>query len=242
MNHRVALLVPAVLAAMSLAACSSSSKSTSADSSSPSDATTSSSSAAAAAPTADQLKSYLLTDSDLPSGWTGTPHQTDPSDAATQAAFESCLGGNSTQDQVAEADSSDYAMGEAQISSSATSYKSADDVKNDVAALTGPKVNSCFQDQVNTTLKKSLPAGATIDNSTITITPGSNGGPQNVVATGKGTITVTVQGQQTTVNLLVGFITGNQVEAEVDYVNPGGTTDADLFTKLLNTVASRVSA
>src|SRR5262249_15764562 len=185
-----------------LAACGSSSPSTS----SRSPAT----SASAATPASlSQLEKIVLQSADLPSSWKRAPYQPDPNDSANNAALVKCVGARNTDsDKVAEAHSGDFALGDARISSSASSYRSQSDLDADIAMLHSPKLSPCFEQMVKKQLAASLPAGGTIESASIKITPGSAGGPANVVATGTGTIKVQVNGQHVPVYLTVAFITG----------------------------------
>jgi len=128
--------------------------------------------AAATAATLAQLKTIVVQRVDLPAGWTGAPYQSDPSDAAFDAEFDSCLGVRNTDpDKSAEADSDDFSEGDATISSSATSYRSAADVASDTAALRSPKLNGCFQTELRKDVASSLPGGATIEGITLKVVP-----------------------------------------------------------------------
>jgi hypothetical protein len=228
-----------------LAACGSSSSKTpstpsgSRPASASSPATSSSSAAPASLP---QLKKIVLQPADLPPGWKGTPYHPDPSDAANQAALVKCVGARNTDsDKVAEAHSEHFALGDASISSSATSYRSQSDLDADLAKVHSPKLSPCYDQLVNTQLASSLPAGATIESESIKITPGSPGGPTNVVATGTGTIKVRVNGQQVPVYLTVAFITGPLIEAEVDTENVGAPVPASVVNGLVDAVATRAA-
>jgi hypothetical protein len=55
----------------------------------------------------------------------------------------------------------------------------------------------------------------------VKITPGSAGGPANVVATGGGTIKIRVGGQHSVYYLRFAYITGPLILAEVDAENVG---------------------
>ncbi len=219
-----------------LAACSSSSpKSPSASGGSPA------TSAPAATPASlSQLQKIVFQPADLPSGWKGTPYQPGPNDSASNAALVKCVGGRNTDsDKVAEAHSDDFALGDASISSSATSYRLQSDLDADMAMLHSPKLSPCFEQTTKKQLAASLPAGGTIESASIKITPGSAGGPANVVATGTGTIKVQVNGQQVPVYLTVAFITGPLIEAEVDTENIGTPVPASVVNPLVATVATR---
>ena len=230
--------VCAVGCVVAVAACGSSSPKT--PSTSNGSAATSAS-AAAPAPLS-QLKKMVLKPADLPSDWKGAPYQPNPSDSATNAAMVKCVGGRNTDgDKVAEAHSDDFALGDASISSSASSYRSQSDLDSDVAMLHSPKLSACFEQMVKKQLVASLPAGATIDSASITITPGSAGGPANVVATGSGSIKVRVNGQQVPVYLTVAFITGPLIEAEVDTENVGAPVPATVVNPLAATMATRAA-
>ncbi|HEY7263147.1 MAG TPA: hypothetical protein VH589_16875 [Trebonia sp.] len=220
-----------------LAACSSSSSSPS----------TSNTSAAASTPAATpaslaHLKTIVLQSADLPSGWKGTPHQPDQNEAADNAAMAQCIGARNTDgDKFADANSDDFASGNASISSSATSYKSQTDLTSDVQMLHSSKLSSCFEQMIKKQLASSLPAGSTIESASINITPGSGGGPSNVVATGTGTIKVKVSGQEVSVYLTVAFITGPLIEAEVDAQNVGSPVPSSVVNPLVSTVATRAA-
>jgi len=225
-----------------LAACGSSSPtSPSTPSGSPLSSSSPATPASAATPASlSQLKRIVLRPADLPQGWKGTPYQPDPNDSADNAAMMKCVGARNTDsDKVAEANSDNFALGDASISSSASSYRSQSDLDSDVAMLHSPKLSACFEQMVKKQLVASLPAGATIDSASITITPGSAGGPANVVATGSGSIKVRVNGQQVPVYLTVAFITGPLIEAEVDTENVGAPVSESVVNPLVATVATR---
>ena len=219
-----------------LAACGSSSpKSPSTSGGSPS---TSASSATPAS--LSQLKKIVLQPADLPSGWKGAPYQPNPNDSANNAALVKCVGARNTDsDKVAEAHSNDFALGDASISSSATSYRSQSDLDADVAVLHSPRLSSCFEQLMKKQLAAALPAGSTVESASVKITPGSAGGPANIVGTGTGTIKVRVSGQQVPVYLTVAFITGPLIEAEVDTENVGAPVPASVVNPLVATVATR---
>ena len=225
-----------------LAACSSSSSSPS--TSNTGAATTGAATSASAATPASlaQLKTLVLQSADLPSGWKGTPHQPDQNEAADNAAMAQCIVARNTDgDKFADANSDDFANGNATISSSATSYKSQSDLDSDIQMLHSSKLSGCFEQMIKKQLASSLPAGSTIESTSISITPGSGGGPSNVVATGTGTIKVKASGQEVAVYLTVAFITGPLIEAEVDAQNVGSPVPASVVNPLVSAVATRAA-
>ena len=201
-----------------------------------------------------QLNAMVLRSTDLPKGWLGLPHKTDPNAAATDAALATCVGGRNTDsDKVAEANSADFALAGASISSSADSYRSTSDLSSDTAMLHSPKVSTCLEQQLVKQLATSLPKGATVESASIKITPGSAGGPANVVATGTGSIKVSTNSQQAAmyktvasttspvIYVTVAFITGPLIEAEVDTSSLGTPLPASVVKSLVADVATRAA-
>ena len=189
-----------------------------------------------------QLQKIVLQPADLPAGWKGTPYQPNPIDTAFQAALVRCVGARNTDpDKVAEAHSEDFGLGDASISSSASSYPSQSDLDIDIAILNSPKISACYERLFSKLLATTLPAGAKVDSTSIKITPGAAGGPANVVATGAGVIKVRANGQRVAVYVTVAFITGPLIEAEVDTSNAGTPVPASVVRSLVATVANRAA-
>jgi hypothetical protein len=226
-----------------LVACSSSASKNGSTSSVSTPGSSSGAATSSAAPASlSQLKKIVLQPADLPAGWKGTPYQPDPRDAADQAAMVRCVGARNTEsDKVAEAHSDDFALGDANISSSASSFRSQSDLDTDVAILHSPKLPACYEQLVKKELGASLPAGATIDSASFKFTPGSAGGPANVVATGTGTVKVSVSGQQVPLYATVAFITGPLIQAVVDAENPGTPVPASVVNAMVAKVATRAA-
>ena len=208
--------------------------------------TPSSSSPTSAAPSASpasesQLAKIALQPSDLPADWTPTPYEAEPGDTAAQAAVLRCLGLLSTaSDQVAEAHSV-FTLGDATVSSSARSYRSQSAVDANVAALHSSKASPCLEQQVKQLLPPQLPAGATLESVSVKITPGSASDPANVVATGGGTVKISVGGQHAVVYLRVAYITGPLILAEVDAENVDIPAPAPQWESLVSAVADRAA-
>jgi hypothetical protein len=236
---RVTLLLSAALcSAFVLAGCSSSGGGSSSDTGATTDAASSSSSGSSTS-----LQSIVLQNGDLPTAWTGAAYKADPDDKAAQAALVQCDGGKDTSgDQTGVANSDDYSLDNATVSSSATSFKSQDDVDSDVATLKSDKISGCYEQVFKSKLSGSLPAGSVVNSTSVTITSGSNGGPSNVVATGTGKISVTAQGQTIDVYIDVAFITGKSIESEVDFSNVGAAVPADIQSAAIAKVAARTAS
>ena len=180
---------------------------------------------------------------DLPSSWQASPSSPDRSgDAAASAQMRSCVGGRSTRaDLVDTVYSDDFTEGHATISSNAKSYKSQDDIARDTALLKSPKVDTCYEQVLKQLLQKTLPATANIGNVSVQITPGSGGGPSNLVATGAASVDLSAQGQQATVYVDIAFISGPLVEAQVSFESIGKHVDEALQRQVISAVAERAA-
>jgi hypothetical protein len=188
------------------------------------------------------LREIALQAADLPKGWKGTPHKTDPSNSATQATLAKCVGVRNTYpDMVASAHSRDFALGGAGISSSATTYRSQSDLDADVAMMHSPKLSPCYEQLIKERLATTLPKGATIDAASLTFTPGSAGGPANVVATGTGTIKVTANGKQVAIYQNLTFITDPLIQAQVVAGSFGTPVPPSFMKPLVAAVATRAA-
>jgi hypothetical protein len=210
--------------------------------STPSASASAPSSVAAAAAALPALRKIVLKPTDLPAGWKPTPHKANPSDEAGNVAMLKCVGARNTDgDKVAEANSDDFAAGDAQISSSATSYRSQADLDTDLAMLRSPKLSPCLEQLLKKELASSLPAGGTVGSTSVKVTPGSAGGPANVAATATAIIKVSVNGQQIPAYMSLAFITGPLIEAEVDSDNIGAPVAASVLSGAVAAVANRAA-
>jgi hypothetical protein len=144
-------------------------------------------------------------------------------------------------DKVADANSPDFALGDASISSSASSYPSQSDLDADIALVHSAKLGPCLDRQAKELFAKSLPAGTIVDSVSSKFTAGSGGGPSNVVGSGVTTIKLTASGQHVVLYLTVAFITGPLIEAEVDTQNVGKPVPASLVKAAVSAVANRAA-
>jgi hypothetical protein len=214
----------------------------------PKTSASSSSGRAAASPSASpasasQLARIVLQPKDFPRGWKHTPSKLDPripaDNAAVTSEFLKCLGlPNQVPDQVAEAHSDDFARGDAHISSVARSFRSQNTVDAGTAALQSSKATRCFEQQF---ASFPLPAGSTFDLVSVKVTPGSAGGPANVVATGVATARITVGGTAVEVYLSHAYIVGPLLAAGVDSFSAGAPVPESLMDSLIAAVANRAA-
>ncbi len=194
-------------------------------------------------PATARLTAITLQPADLPADWGSTPYVPDPNEAAESATLARCTGGrDNTPDETGEANSPDYTLGNASVSSEADSYKSQADIDDDVAIIHSAKIDSCYEQLARSQLAASVPAGSTITTVSIDIKAGSGGGPSNVVATGTAEFHVTVNGALNDLFINIAFITGPLTEASVDFANIGGPVSADIQAALIAKVAARAAA
>jgi hypothetical protein len=253
MRSYIVAPVALLAAVVAVAGCGSSSStktaaSTPAPSPAVSTASKSSADAASTSPSAAGLSNaallaITLQPNEIPAGYTATPYQPDPNDAADQLALVQCVGGtNTAPDQLGQQDSPNYDSDGASISSEADSFKSQADITADVAILNSPKFGGCYEQLIKSTLGGSLPAGSTVNSASFTLTPGSNGGPSNVDGLGTATVNVTIQGKPTTIYSNLAFITGPSIEAQVEFDNTGSPVPAAVQSALIADVATRAAA
>ncbi len=194
-------------------------------------------------PMTPRLTAIALQPADLPAGWVGTAYVPDPNSVAENAALVSCVGGRNTYtDETGDSNSPDYSLGNATISSDATSFRSQADVTNDVAIIKSPRCLACYQKEAAAQVTASLPTGATLDSASIAIVSGAGGGPSNVIGTGVGKVTVTIAGKVSVVYVNAAFIVGPLTEAEVDFTSLGAPVPASITGPLIAKVAARAAA
>jgi hypothetical protein len=183
----------------------------------------------------------VLQPADFPAGWARKPYEADPNEAAEDAALARCLGASLKSDRVAEVHSDDFALGEAGFSSSAGGYRSQSAVDSHVVALRGSKASLCYEQLLKQTIATALPAGSTIDSVSFKLTPGSAGGPANVVETGAGAFKFSVSGVPVVANVRVAFIIGPLIQTEVTGFNVAVPVSASLMDSLVAAVAKRAA-
>ncbi|HZY00167.1 MAG TPA: hypothetical protein VFE92_11895 [Dermatophilaceae bacterium] len=81
----------------------------------------------------------------------------------------------------------------------------------------------------------------TSPSASLTFTPGSAGGPANVVATGTGTIKVTANGKQVAIYQNLTFITGPLIQAQVVAGSFGTPVPPSFMKPLVAAVATRAA-
>jgi len=116
--------------------------------------------ATTASPDADMAtaKKLVLTSTDFPSGWTGTPDdQTQsPEDKADSKALSDCVGTSGSEAETAKWNGDDFNMDQFQVSSKVSLVTDKAVFKKDVAAISGPKLQACVKDVFTSVLTKSI--------------------------------------------------------------------------------------
>jgi ABC-type glycerol-3-phosphate transport system substrate-binding protein len=189
-----------------------------------------------------QLSMIVVQPADLPSGWTPKPADAPPKPEAEPIAFAQCMGSPTTAgDVVAVAYSPDYVKGTEVITSSATSFKTRNDVPTDSAALTNPKAATCLEQVNRARLDAELPSGGVVKSYKVTITPGTGGGPTNAVATATSTITFTDNGHSLTLTEIGYLLVAPRIETWVDFDSVNQAIATTVKSAVLDAVAGRVA-
>ena len=209
-------------------ACGGGKKDSSSESSSTSTTVPDAATEAAAAP------SLLLVQSDLPAGWKATPHQDDPGDAAIQKKLADCAGASDPSRSIANLDSPDFDLGDAEVSSSVDVVATRADFEKDVAALKSSKYVTCVKQLFGTELERQIQQeapDATVDDVSLARVASPTYGDVTVAL--KGTVTLTVKGR-TVVFYLSDYAFGRgRSEVDVNFFNIGRPFDPALEQSLL---------
>jgi len=92
-----------------------------------------------------RANSIVLQQADLPAGWRGVPHSTNPVEQERARQLSICLGRPDPETfRSAIVFGPDLSMGQMQVSSIATVLNTAEDAKADLAAIRGPKYGPCL--------------------------------------------------------------------------------------------------
>lgn len=189
------------------------------------------------------LAALVIQPTDLPLGWSSTPHQADPSSPDSTTAIAACMGVSvaHVSSPVADANSPDYKMGTEMISSDATSYRSQRDIEADLAVLRNPKATACLKRDMGSMVATQLPPGMKILGNDVKLTGPATGEPQNVVSQMDANVTVSYVGRTITVYVTIAFIEGPLIEATVGFTTVGAPYPAGDASRLVGLVAQRVA-
>jgi hypothetical protein len=188
-------------------------------------------------PGAQQLQMIVVQSTDLPAGWTSSA-ASPPADLSD--GFAGCMGTpNTAGEMVASASSPQFTSGSYVIGSTAKSFRSPAAVLADTAALTNPKASSCLA----TVNKAHLAAGKGVTVRTVTfkVTPGTGGGPSNVVATATSALSYTLNGHTTTLNDETVYFVAPRIEARVDFYYATKAPSASVKAAVISKVSARVT-
>jgi hypothetical protein len=194
------------------------------------------------APGQNQMRAIVVQPSDLPANWKASPASPSSDPRIDSAALARCMGTLDTlPDAAALAFSQNFSDGSSIVSSEATSFRSAVDVQADAASLINPMASDCLAKVGKVRLPLSLPKAVTVKSLTLKITPGSGGGPPNVIATATGTFVLTTVGHQLTLKNEVVFLVGRRIEAQIAFFTTGAPFPAQVKAEVIRKVAARVA-
>ncbi|TMK87073.1 MAG: hypothetical protein E6G57_11355 [Actinobacteria bacterium] len=184
-----------------------------------------------------QGKKLVFVQSDFPAGWTATASGNSPEDKATNKQLDACIGTSGDEAKSADVKGDDFNMGQGtQVSSEAQIVKSEATYHADVAAVKGPKLQSCLQDFVTKGLTKAVGSAP----ASVQLTDFSVPSYGDVTIGKRMTAALTAQGQ--TINVVVDFVLMAKSKAEVtaSFTNLGQPFDPALETSLINKLGTRV--
>jgi hypothetical protein len=197
--------------------------------------------AAKADPASDKAaaEKINLKASDLPAGWTSSPHQTSPEADATNKRFAECIGSSDPKArQTVDLHSPDFSKGQTTQASSEVQFVRTDaDAKNDLAALQGAKTVGCIKTLVQEAAQRQLPAGTSASNvqaeqlSFPTLRDGA--------AAFRVSFTVAAAGLNVPVYADAVFFRAGRAELSLTTVNAGSPFDANLEKDLAKKMADR---
>ena len=199
--------------------------------------------ATAAVPSSSQLKHALIAKSDLPAGWKtiSTPTPKPSEGGAIPTTLAKCLGVSRTAITPKALALTVFNQGSSTIDSNASSFASKTAAHKAVSLVRSSKFASCTEAFARKQLASSLPSGGTIKNLTVTAGKPYAGAASSVIATVTTTMTVSFDGQDSTVQSEGVFIAHGLVLASVEDSSAGGTVDTTLLDKLGNVLAGRVN-
>lgn len=242
MKNGKATLTTLTVLTLVLTACGSGKKDSSSTTSSKSDSSTttsgSSSTTSTTAPDAAAeeaaARALLLVQADLPAGWKPTPHEDDPNDAVLEKKLADCTGASDPSRAIANVNSPDFDLGDAEVSSSVDIAATQANFDKDVAALKSSKYATCVQQLFRSELQRQIlqeAPDATVDDVSLARVASPTYG--DVTVAFKGTVTFTVK-HQTVVLYLSDYAYGQgRREVDLSFFNVGRPFDPALEQSLL---------
>lgn len=189
-----------------------------------------------------RAQKLLLTQSDFPAGWTGTPAAADtPEDKSANQEFATCAGIAGEASQSADVKGDDFSNGSpaTQVGSEAQIIKDEATYKKDVDALKGGRFRSCLQDFLTKQLAKATGGAAPAN---VQITPLSTDTFGDVTVGFRMSAGLTVQGQTVTVILDAVAMGKNKAEVTGTFTNLTQPFDQTLEKSLIAKLGAKLDA
>ena len=194
-----------------------------------------------------QAESMLLQLSDLPAEWRASPN--DPSSDEDRADFLGCLGVDlSDLTLIGQADSDDFEMDNAEVSSSANVFPTDTEAQKAadayVAGLTGPKAPDCFKDIFDESLKNESEGGVSYKAGDVEIGELNVPPPSGVAQFRAVQLELPVEVEGLSISFLLDSVYMRQADAvdSVTIFDEASSLDTDLRDQLIQVVASRMSS
>jgi len=178
---------------------------------------------------------------DLPAGWTGTPASPDtPEDKANNQEFAACVGSTGDQAQIADVKGDDFSMGSAatQVGSEAQIVKDDASYRKDVAALKGPKFQTCIE----TLLTKALTKAAGSAPANVQVAPITVPTFGDITVGMRMTAGITAAGQSLTIVVDAILMGKNKAEVTATFSNLAQPFDQALEKTLIDKLGAKLNA
>ena len=228
----------ALILVLALTACSGAKKPSSSRTSSPTSTTD-----MAAADEAKAAK-LVLVQADFPAGWSASPPSPDPEGEAQDKKLAACVGAvDPDVSESAEVDGPDVSKDNATVSTTATYVKTTEFAQSDLAAITGPKLESCIKDFGGDALKSAFEeSGASVTLKSIEIDPLTTQKYGDATVGRRIIATLAAEGQEIKVYFDLVFLLKGRAEVSAFFGNVGEPFDATLERDLLAKLAAKLAA
>ena len=194
---------------------------------------------------ADRAKAEMLVlvQADFPAGWAGSAPEPDTEEDKQQAAaLAKCVGAvDPAVAESATATGRDFAKDTAEVSSEVTYVKTTAQAQQDLAALTGTKLETCVKSFAGDLLQKELEgSGATLDRFDFARTQADKIG--DATQAFRVNATVSASGQTFNIHVDLIFILKGRAEISLSFSEVGKPFDPALQKSLLAKMSAKLAA
>jgi hypothetical protein len=204
------------------------------------------------------LSDVVLQDSDLPAGWTDSPHVVKGDEDTQETQLLHCTKARDTRPNVVgSVQSPDFVSDQGRIASVISRYRSQTDVDDDAKALTKKEQELCREKVTHSSLTKQIKSSSAANSTKIskidvTVDTKPKGLPKDVKAVVHTLIELSTTPRRTAKDprpkakitkayIDIAYIFGRRIEASVTFTNSDEPVDSDLQTRVITKVADRAA-